>query len=60
VETIKHNTMKKLFHIYYTSQGIEKTRCEYASNALSALNQAKEYFNNFGYGDESNFEILEV
>lgn len=52
--------MKRLFHIFYTSQGTEKTRCEYATNRLSALNQAKEYFKNFGYGDETDFEVFEV
>lgn len=52
--------MKKLFQIFYTTQGIEKTRCEYANNALLALNQAKDYFKNFGYGDESDFEVFEV
>ena len=50
----------KLFHIFYTSNGTEMTRCEYASNSGEALGQCKEYLNSFGYGDESDFEVFTV
>ena len=52
--------MKTLFHVFYTTQGTEKTRCEYATNGLSALNQAKVFFKKFGYGDEADFEVFAV
>ena len=54
------NDMTRLFQVFYTSQGVEKTRCEYATNGLCALNQAKKYFEAFGYGDEANFEVFKA
>jgi len=50
----------KLYHIFYTTEGQEKTREEFATNGYSALNQAKKYFSLFGNGTECDFEIFEV
>lgn len=52
-------TTNNMYHICYQSQGKSETRVEYAINEELAEKQAREYFNNFGYGDESIEHIIE-
>ena len=49
----------KLLQIFYTSQGQDRTREEFANDSLTALSQAMKHFFQFGNGDESDIEIYQ-
>lgn len=56
--TSQNTETKTQYQVFYTSLGKEKCRVEFAYSKNEAEVQAKEYFKNFGNGDESEIETV--